>query len=138
MGKSDLRKKKREKEIRVDCKQSARTSGTTPSGSTGVPPLRKKAYQEGLLGGDSLPGSHRSKVLNVGGQTLELALGLSRRLVLGLRNRSSGVGGSPHRRRVGDARVRLSERLHSRERIGHRPAHEGSRDRRSNSGIGPN
>src|SRR4051812_50215409 len=107
MGKSDLEKKK--KEIRDDCKQSAQTSGTTPSGSTGVPPLRKKAYQEGLLGGDSLPGSRRSKVLNVGGQTLELALEVNRRLVLGLRNRSSGVGGSPHRRQVGKARVQLSE-----------------------------
>src|SRR4051812_31731244 len=136
MGKSDLEKKK--KEIRDDCKQSAQTSGTTPSGSTGVPSLKKKAHQEGLLGGGNLPGSRRGKVLNFGGQTQELALEVSGRLVLGFRNTSGGVGGRPHRRRVGGARVRLSEPIYSREWTGHRLAHEGSGDRRSNSGIGPN
>src|SRR3954463_14119438 len=142
MGKSDLRtktkkKQKIEKEIRVDCKQSTRTSGTTPSGSTGVPPLRKKTYQKGLLGGDSLPSGRRSKGFNVGGQTLELALEVCRRLVLGHENRSSGVGGSPHRSRVGKARVQLAEPVHSRERTGRRLGHEVSRGRRNNSGIGP-
>src|SRR3954469_2960671 len=135
MGRSDPKKKK--KKIRADFKESTRTSGTTPSGSTDVPPLRKKAYQEGLLGGDSLPSSRRSKGLNVGGQTLELALEVSRRLVLGLKNRSSGVGGSPHRRRVGKARVQLSEPVHSRERTGRRLVHEVSRGRRNNNGVGP-
>src|SRR3954469_15033123 len=134
MGKQTPKKKKK---IRADCKQSARTSGTTPSGSTGVPPLRKKAYQEGLLGGDSLPSGRRSKGFNVGGQTLELALEVRRRLVLGHKNRSSGVGGSPHRSRVGKARVQLSEPVHSRERTGRRLVHEVSRGRRNDNGIGP-
>src|SRR3954465_1381939 len=50
------------------------------------------------------------------GQTQELALEVSGRLILRFGRRSGGVGGRPHRRRVGGTRVRLSKPIHSRER----------------------
>src|SRR3954469_19679575 len=96
--------------IRTDCKQSARISGTTPSGCARRAPIEKKTYTSRVLGGKDLAQRPISEASDISGKTTQPAQEMGRKLVLGSRRRrSSRVGSRLDRGNVGSSKVRLAE-----------------------------